>query len=266
MNIARQPSRLLFAAALIGLGVTGLVNGDFALGWQHIPLQQAIPGQTVIAYLCAILEVVTGMGLLAVRTLTISSRILFLYLMLWVVLLEVPVVIDAPCKADSWGAVGEIAAMAAGGWALFAAHAGTWEQKHLRFIVGPDGIRAARGLLVASLPMMGLEVLLLGATYQLPPWLAWLPSSVDWVYLSGIGSLAACLGLLLGIWPRLAASLEAGMLAVITVWFWGPLLHTGRTATTAFLISSLIVAGVWLVADSYGDVPWFATGRPLWKK
>ena len=53
---------------------------------------------------------------------------------------------------------------------------------------------------------------------------------------------------------------------MITVWFWGPLLHTGRFATTAFLISSLIATGVWLVADSYAGLPYRAVGHPVWRK
>lgn len=57
----------------------------------------------------------------------------------------------------------------------------------------------------------------------------------------------------------------AGMLGVIAVAYWAPDLYTGRTATTAFIISFLIAAGVWLVADSYRGMPWFDTGWPVWK-
>lgn len=95
----------------------------------------------------------------------------------------------------------------------------------------------------------------------LPPWLTWLPFSIGWVYLSGIGSIAACLGMLFGVLPRLAAILEAVMLGIITIIYWGPYLHTGRTATTAFLISAAIAGGVWLVADTYRGVPWLSCGR-----
>lgn len=253
-------SRILFAATLVGLGITGLVNGGLALVWQRIPLHH-VPGQTIIAYACAAIELALGIGLLFERTATSACRILFPYMVLWVGLLKIPVAVRSPLIINSWGGIGEISIITAGAWCLFAARAGAWERRHLRWIVGENGIRAARLLLIVSLPMIGLEVLLQGATYHLPPWLAWLPASTYWVYLSGAGSLAACLGLLFGVFPRLAATLEAAMLAAVTVWFWGPFLHTGRTATTAFLISSAIVAGVWLVADTYRSSPWFGYGR-----
>jgi uncharacterized membrane protein YphA (DoxX/SURF4 family) len=252
-----RPSRALFAATMIGLGVTGLVNGDFALVWQKIPLNH-LPGRTFIAYVCALIELATGIGLLLGRTRVISCRILFVYLILWLVLLKLPVVLMAPQVQESWAGFGEIAIIVAGGWCFFASNSGAWEKKHLKLLVGASGIRAARILLIVSLPMIGLDVLV--HTYTLPPWLRWLPLQADWIYLSGIGSIAACLGMLFGVFPRLAASLEAAMLGMITALFWAPALHTGRTATTAFLISTAIACGVWLVADTYRNVPWLECG------
>ncbi|MGA9853710.1 MAG: DoxX family protein [Gammaproteobacteria bacterium] len=263
MTISIRPMRVLFAATLIAIGITGIINGDFALGWQDIPLHH-VPGRTFLAYLCASIELATGLGLLLKPTLTLTCRILFPYMLLWLVLLELPAVVRLSQHTDAWGSFGEIAIITTGAWCLFAAHAGVWEKAHLNFIVGTNGIRAARLLLIVSLPMIGLEVMADAAKTGnsiLPPWLQWLPFPTGWAYLSGVGSFAACLGLLFGVFPRLAATLEAAMLGTIAVVYWGPWLHTGRTATTAFLISWAIAAGVWLVADTYRGVPWLARGR-----
>jgi uncharacterized membrane protein YphA (DoxX/SURF4 family) len=253
-----RPSRALFAAALIALGVTGLVNGDFALSWQRIPLHD-LPGRTVIAYACALIELATGIGLLLRPTLVLSCRVLAVYLLLWLVLLKLPVVLKHPEIQESWAGFGEIAIIAAAGWCLFASNAGAWEQQHLKPVVGASGIRAARVLLIVALPMIGLDVLV--HAYTLPPWLRWLPVQRDWIYLSGLGSLAAGLGLLLGVFPRLAATMEAAMLGFIGVIFWAPVVYTGRTATTALVISTAIAAGVWVVADTYRKTPWLAWGQ-----
>lgn len=267
MNTSLQPSRLLFAAAMIALGITGLVNGDFALTWQQVPLHHS-PIYTAIAYVCAIIELALGVGLLFKRTLTLSCRILFPYMLLWLVLQEVPPVIQAPQDPASWGAGSEIAIITVGAWCLFAAQAGAWEAQHLKFAVGFRGIRAARWLLVIALPFIGLEVIEDAVKYGdkvMQPWLQWLPHPMAWACLTGVGSFAACLGLLFGVWPRLAAAMEAAMLGLIAVAYWAPDLYTGRTATTALIISFLISAGVWLVADTYRNVPWLATRRPVWK-
>ena len=263
MTVTIRPSRLLFAAALIGLGITGVIAGDFALVWQHIPIRH-LPARSAIAEACAAIALACGVGLLLRRTRRLACRVLLPFLLLWVILLKTPALPGHWLNVDAWAGVAEITTILAGGWVLFAIYSGPWERHHLKFAVVGRGVEIARWVLIASLPALGMQVVLRGATYQLPPWLAWLPSSVDWVYLSGIGSLAASLALLLGVWPRLAATLEAAMMGVITIWFWGPLLHTGRTATTAFLISSLMVASIWIVADTYRGVAWLAIGHPAW--
>lgn len=266
MNTTLQPSRWLFAAAMIALGITGLVNGDFALAWQQVPAH--LPGRIIIAYICAIIELAFGIGLLFKRTLMPTCRLLFPYMVLWLVLLVVPGIVRFPRDAGSWGSFGEIATMTAGAWCLFAAHAGTWEARYLKFVVGSAGLQGARWLLVIALPMMGAEVIVdavKAGDHVMQPWLQWWPSPMGWACLTGVGSIATCLALLFGVWPRLAATIEAAMLGLIAIAYWAPDLYTGETATTAFIISFLIAAGVWLVADTYRGVPWFATGRPAWK-
>ncbi len=252
MNTTPRFSRWFFAAAFIALGITGIVNGDFALVWQHVPAH--VPGRTVLAYVCAAIEIALGLGLLFDRTWRPASRALFAYLVLWLVLLKVPNIIHAPVASNSWGGFGEIAIMTAGAWCLAAA--------------GAAGIRGARWLLIVALPMIGVAVIVDAHKYGahvMQPWLQGLPGPAVWAAITGIASIAACLALLFGVWPRLAAVLEAAMLGLITLAYWAPDLPTGRTATTAFIISSLIAIGAWLVADTYRGMSWFAAGRPAWK-
>lgn len=253
-------SRVLVAITMIALGITGLVNGAFARGFQIIPVHHLL-GLTIFAFATAVIEVLLGIGLLLRLTLTLSCRVLFIFILLWLVLLELPWVVRTSLVQEPWASASEIGIIAAGAWCLFAAHAGAWEKEHIGFMVGDRGIRAARFLLIISLPMIGLDVLIHSYNFSYEPWLAWLPYPSGWIHLTGIGSICACLGLLFGVFPRLATTMEAVMLGFITVVYWGPDLHTGQTATTCFVISALIAVGVWLVADTYRKVPWLAIGR-----
>ncbi len=259
MLIGVRPSRLLYAVTMVGLGVAGFVNGGLALVWQHIPLLH-VPGLQAIAYLCATIELLCGLGLLFQKTATLSVRVLFPYMLLWLLLLMLPPVFAAPLAIDSWGTFGEIAVIAVGAWCLFAAHAGDWERRRLGGLVGERGIRWARLLISVCLPMEGLVHFLdiPGVASFVP---AWLPFHAAWAYLTGTGFMAAAAAMLFGVLPRLGASLLALQLGCITVFTWGALLDTGRTACTAFLISAAITAGAWLVADTYRGSPWFSIGK-----
>jgi len=75
--------------------------------------------------------------------------------------------------------------------------------------------------------------------------------------------LATAIGLLFALWPRLAATLEAAMLGVITVLVWLPPLLVqphDSGAWSAFLMSSAIAAGAAAVADSYRGIGWTTRG------
>ena len=56
----QQPALTLFAVGMIGLGVLGLIYGDFAMVWQ--PVASWVPGRTALAYLAAAVMLVGGAG------------------------------------------------------------------------------------------------------------------------------------------------------------------------------------------------------------
>jgi uncharacterized membrane protein len=82
---------------------------------------------------------------------------------------------------------------------------------------------------------------------------AWLPFPTGWAYLTGAGHIAAAIGVLFSVYPRLAARMEAAMLSVFTLVVWVPAVLAAPTSLaqwTEFLISWAITAGAWVVAES----------------
>jgi uncharacterized membrane protein len=251
---------LLLAVAMIALGIRGFFYADFASVWQHIPIAH-LPGRQFFVYACAGVELTAGIGLLVRDMVRGASAILFVFLLLWTVLLKLPAVVAVPQMEATWLGLGEINVILAGGWILFAQHAGGWTRSHLRWLVGLSGVRWARLLFALSLPMIGLSHFVYASqTVGFIP--AWIPWPYDWAYLTGAGSIAAAIGILFAVFPRLAATLEAAMLSVITllVWLPGLIAAPSDDALTPFLMSSAIACGAWVVADSYRGLRWFTIG------
>jgi uncharacterized membrane protein len=261
MDTSIRPSRAALAAALIGLGILSLVYGNSSEIWQPIP--KALPGRLPIIYLCGVIEIGTGVGLLARSGATLACRVLLPFLLLWLGLLKLPPLLHAPQSTVNWESFAETATLSAGGWCLLAPRAGAWEQEHLKLAVGASGIRLARLLLIAALPMIGLSHFVYhDLTASLVP--KWLGFPLGWTYLTGAASLAAAAGMLFTVLARLAVSLEAAMLWIFTLLVWVPRAASSpndQGIWSELLISAAIASGAWLVADTYRGVPWLASGR-----
>jgi uncharacterized membrane protein len=249
MSRSQQPALTLFAVGMIGLGILALFYGDFALVWQPVALW--IPGRTVLAYGSGLIMLLGGLGLLLRTTAAWSIRILFPYLIVWL-LLKLPALLVAPQMEAVWLGFGELAVLMAGGWVLFARLAGLREGSPLRFAMGGNGIRLARMLFAVSLIPIGLSHLVyVKETAELVP--AWLPCRIGWAYLTGAGQIACGLGVLFSIFPRVAAWTEAGMISLFTLLVWGPAILAApktRLPWTAFFISWAIASATWAVAQN----------------
>ena len=249
MTRSQQPALTLFAVGMIGLGILALIYGDFALVWQ--PVAPWIPGRTALAYVSGLVMLLGGVGLLLSSTVAWSTRILFPYLIVWL-LLKAPALFVAPQMEAVWLGFGEIAVLMTGGWVLFATLSGLRDGSPLKFATGENGIHLARILFAVSVIPIGLSHLVyVKQTVELVP--AWLPYRVGWAYLTGAGQIACGLGVLFSIAPRVAATAEAGMISLFTILVWGPAILAApktRLPWTAFFISWAIASAAWVVAQN----------------
>jgi len=249
MTRSQQPALTLFAIGMIGLGILALIYGDFAMVWQ--PVAPWIPGRTALAYGSGLLMLCCGVGLLVRPAAAWSVRILFLYLIVWL-LLKVPALVVAPQIEAVWLGFGELAVLLAGGWVLFARLAELREDSPLSFAVGENGIRIARIIFAVWLIPIGLShILYVTQTAQLVP--AWLPYREGWAYLTGAGQIACGLGVLFSILPRAAAGVEAAMISLFALLVWAPKVlaaPTARLPWTAFFITWAIASAAWVVAQN----------------
>jgi hypothetical protein len=250
----------IFAATMIGLGILGLIKGDFTPVWGPVP--EGMPAHTVIADLCAIISLTTGVGMLWRGLAAHASRVLLAYLLLWFLLLRVRGIILSPTFGVFWPGV-VTAVMVAGAWVLYTWFATDWDRRRLGFAAGDTGLRIARVL-------YGLSSIFFGAAHFIDPQdtlvlePGWLPWHVFWAYFFGCTFIAAGAGVLIGVYGRLAAALSVLQLSLFTLLVWVPIVAAGsanRFQWSETIVSVSVTASAWVVADSYRGMPWLAVNQ-----
>ena len=229
----------LFAAAMIWLGVLGLGSGDFTVVWKPVPAW--VPARDALAYFCASISLVGGIGMLLQRTAAVSARVIFASLLVWLLVLRLPnLFYQTPLVLVAW-TFGSTAVMAAAAWLLC-----------VRFAKDP-GVRIARMLYGVSLIPFGLaHFMYVDATTVLIP--KWLPWHTAWAYVTGAAFIAAGLAVTFGVFARVAATLSTLQLGVFGLVVWVPRVLAGTVSEFQwgeFVITCALTAGAWVVTESY---------------
>jgi len=229
--------RPLFAVSVSALGVLDFVYRD-TLMWKVLPKSVSPSAASVLALATGVMLIASGVGLLTPLVKAPASRILLAFLLLWDILIGIPPVVASPGTELPWLVLGMMTIVLMAGWLL----SGQGELRTTRTVVG-----------LSLIPVGLSHFYYLQTTLDLVP--AWMPGRLVWVYVAGGAHVAAGLGLLLGIVPRLAAILEACMLLAFAALVWVPRVITepGKHFNWTELLGTVTIgAAMWVVAD-YGS-------------
>jgi uncharacterized membrane protein YphA (DoxX/SURF4 family) len=252
----KTASRIFFALTMIAIGLIGLIGSGFAPIW--LPVAETTPGRQGLAYLCILVSLACGAGLLVKRSMDPAALALLIYLLIWTGVFKLPFILRAPLEEVAYQSTGENIVLIAAAWVLYVDSA-----KDGRFPGGSSGLRTAYLLYGLALIAFGLShFFYLNMTEPLVP--RWLPQPVFWAYLTGTLYLAAGLALAAGIQARTAAVLAAVQITLITLLVWGPMVLSEPMNPKHWqeaVVSWALTAGAWVLAT--GSPPATALPRLL---
>ena len=230
----RRPAlgRPFFATGIIALAVLDLVYRDTIM-WKVLPA--AAPARAPLALLSGLVLLVAGAGLFSARFRIGAARTLLALLLLWDLLIGIPPLVTSPRMEVVWLIFGMMTVVVVTAWVL----------------TGQARLGVARTIIGLALIPVGLShFFYVKTTFDLVP--AWMPARTLWVYLAGAAHIAAGLGLVAGILPRLAARMEAGMLMAFAILVWIPrvIARPGMHFYWTELLGTWVIgAAMWVVAD-----------------
>lgn len=243
-----------FAVASAGLAIWSLAYADFAR--QSLPAW--IAWREGWVYGSALVVLIASAGLCFWRTALPGALTIALYQAVSAAIF-VPLILSAPLSLGAWYPFCEALTSFAGAWILYALLQGQ-ARGSVTPIAGKGAIRIARALFGLTCVFYGWShFVYAGYTAGLVP--GWLPGHLGFVYFTGLGHIAAGLGIIFGVLPRLAATLEAIMMSLFGLLVWVPSFFAQpppKWATppahrwSELAVNLVLAAAAWIVAISLG--------------
>jgi uncharacterized membrane protein YphA (DoxX/SURF4 family) len=258
--------RGLFALAAAGLAVLSFTYHDFAPMWQSVPVW--IAGRESWVYGCGMLLLAAGAGLCFARTALPSALTIGAYQAVWA-MISIFRILSEPLSVGAWYGFSEALTSLVGVWILYVIL--RWQSRGSQMPIAIE--RAVR----AAQVLFGLSCIFYGwshfayADYTASMVPTWLPSRMGFAYFTGLGHIAAGIGIIAGFLPRLAATLEAIMMSLFGLLVWAPSLLAKlppewatppKNQWSEIVVNLLLAASAWIVAASLRNRPWgFAAGH-----
>ncbi len=248
--------RALFGISVAGLAILSLAYGNFA------PIVETFPGPKILAYGLGAILLAASAGLFLPRTAMVSTIIIGAYAAVWVATRARPI-FSRHLDVGTWYGVAEALAPLLGAWILYALLHHQSGAPTPTAMTGDRALCVARGLFGAACVAFGAAHFAF-ASYTAAMVPTWLPGPIALAYLTGAFHTAAGVGLLVGILPRLAATLEAIMLTLFGVLVWIPSFFAHPVPNWASplqvqwsetFLSFLLAASAWILAASLRKTP-----------
>jgi len=241
----------LFAIALASVAVLTLSYGDF------VPIGQSVAGwlpwRETWVYTSALVLLAASAGLCFWRTALPSALTICVYEAIWTLICAFPL-FSKPLGVGAWYGFCEALAPLIGAWILYAL---------LRWQSGGRVVRVAQILFGLTCIFYGWSHFAFADfTAAMVP--AWLPARLAFAYFTGLGHIAAGIGLVIWILPRLAATLEAIMMSLFALLVWVPSFFAQprpewatppQNQWSELVVNLVLAAAAWLVAVSLRNRP-----------
>lgn len=249
----------LFALASASLAIWSLAYGDFAWGQQSLP---AIPWRETWVHGSALIILAASAGLCFPRTALPSVLTLGAYQAVGAAI-SVPEILSKPLSMEAWYPFCEALTPLVGAWILY-----VMLRRQAR---GSETPVASEGAVRTAQVLFGLTCVFYGwshfvyADYTASQVPAWLPGRLAFAYFTGLGHVAAGLAIVVGILPRLAATLEAAMMGLFGLLVWVPSFFVQPRPEWAtppehqwseLVVTLVLAASAWIVAISFANRPW----------
>jgi uncharacterized membrane protein YphA (DoxX/SURF4 family) len=252
---------VLFGISVAGLALLNLAYGNFAPLWE--PLPAWLPWPLFWVYGSGAMLLAASAGLYFARTAPVSALLIGAYGLMWAVVRMHAAVLD-PRAVVSWYGICEALGPLLGAWILHSVLRHEDDPSAAMVMTGARALRVARILFGMACAMYGIaHFAYAGYTAAMVP--AWLPGPTALAYLTGGAHVAAGLGLMFGILPRLAATLEAVMMSLFGVLVWLPSFFAKpppdwatppQNQWSETVVTFLLAASAWIVAASLRGGRW----------
>jgi uncharacterized membrane protein len=259
------PGHGLFAIASASLAILSLSYGDLAPVGQSLPAW--IPWRETWLYGSALLVVVASAGVCFSGTALPSAWSIGAYQAIWAVTC-VPPILSQPLSVGAWYGFCEALTSLVGSLILYSML--RWPSQGSQMPI------ASERLVRAAQVLFGLNCVFYGcshfayADYTAGMVPAWLPGRLGIAYFTGLGHMAAGIGIVVGVLPRLAATLEAIMMSLFGLLVWVPSFLAQPRPEWAtppsnqwseLVVNLVLAASAWLVAASLRHRPWGLASR-----
>lgn len=259
-------SRGLFASASASLAILSLTYGSDSLLGQSVPAWMHWRETSVFVW--ALIVLVASAGLAFSFAALPSALVIAAFLAIWA-LACTPPIFSAPLSIGAWYGCMEALTALAGAWILYAMLREQVKQSTL-LVASKRSVRAAQVIFGLTCIFYGWSHFVY-ADYTASMVPNWLPGHMQLAYFTGLGHIAAGVGVIIGILPRLAATLEAIMMSLFGLLVWVPSFFTvprPEWATPApnqwseIVVNLVLAAAAWIVASSLSESSWGFNARP----
>jgi uncharacterized membrane protein YphA (DoxX/SURF4 family) len=254
VNATFHFGRAIFATAMAGLGVQCMVRGNAVPALEPVASSSSLQ---LVGWVTGVVLVAAAVAMLLHSTAYYGAAVVAAMLFLWVLLLHAPALAAAPRNGGEW--TGALESIALGGAALLLFGlmkvAAGYEREPEP--IARRAMSIGRIMYGAAMPAFGvLHFIYVGYVSSVIP--GWIPAHVFFAYATGVAHMASGLGILTGVFSRIAAYCTAAMFGS-----WVLIVHIPRVVAnlhhpsewTSMLIALGMCGGALLIASALSNIP-----------